>query len=228
MEPGLGNGVGNELRVAGGVEDCPLVLEPGPQPVHVHQIAVVDHRQRSLHILDGQGLGVLPRPSAGGGVAHMAHRHGPIQALKGLPVEDLADQSHVLIKGLLPVIDSRDAAGLLPPVLEGVQPVIGGLGAAALRVIDPEYTALLVEPLLQPDVFHTHDILRPFRLRRLACPGKKIVYYSAPRSDHQGQDLKYFYKIPALSRIFCRIFQIIWRKGEKFHGSRSAVFVFHS
>ena len=82
----------------------------------------------------------------------MAHRHGPIQALKGLPVEDLADQSHVLIKGLLPVIDGRDAAGLLPPVLEGVQPIIGGLGAAALRVIDPEYTALLVEPLLQPDV----------------------------------------------------------------------------
>ena len=145
VEPGLGDGVGDELGVAGGVEDGPLVLKVPAELVHPHQIAVVDHRQGALHVLDGQGLGVLPFPRPGGGVAHMAHRHGAVEPVQGLLVKDLAHQAHVLVKGLLPAVDGRDAAGLLPTVLEGVQPVIGGLGAPALRIVDAEYPALLVQ-----------------------------------------------------------------------------------
>ena len=201
------------------MEDGPLVLEPGPQPVHVHQIAVVDHRQRSLHILDGQGLGVLPRPSAGGGVAHMAHRHGPIQALKGLPVEDLADQSHVLIKGLLPVIDGGDAASLLSPVLQGVQPVIGGLGTAPRRVIDAEHAALLVQAHVRPgplqfrlcSVCHLRCSF-PLRqksattpLSRRRCP-YKILYYSSPPSCNKKPGRKPSDMRPGIAGSFCEIF----------------------
>ena len=81
VEPRLGDGVGDQLGVAGGVEDGALVLKLPPQGVHPHQVAVVHHRKGALYIFDGQGLGVLPLPRAGGGVAHMAHRHGAVETV---------------------------------------------------------------------------------------------------------------------------------------------------
>ena len=145
VEPGLGNGVGDELRVAGGVEDGPFVLKVPAELLHPHQVTVVDHRQSALHVLDGQGLGVLPLPRPGGGIPHMPHCHGPVQLFQRLLVKDLAHQAHVLVKGLFPVIDHRNAAGLLSPVLEGVQPIVGCLGTPSLGIIDPKNSTFFMQ-----------------------------------------------------------------------------------
>ena len=172
------------------MENGPLILKLLPQLVHPYQVSVVDHRQGALHIFDGQGLGVLPLPGPGGGIAHMAHGHGPIQPLKGLFVKHLADQAHILIKGLLPVVDGGDAAGLLPPVLQGIQPVIGGLGAAPRRIIDTEHAALLVQAHVRPvplqfclcSVCHLRRsfLLCAKKAQRRPCPGVVVrtKYYT--------------------------------------------------
>ena len=144
-QPGLGDGVGDELGVAGGLENGPLVLESCAQLVRMGQIAVVGQGQGSLDIPQRQRLGVLPAGPARGGIAHMAHRHGPVQPVQDRLVKHLPHQSRVLVIGHLPVIDGGDAAGLLPPVLEGVQTIIGGAGAVSGWVIDAEHAALLMK-----------------------------------------------------------------------------------
>ena len=201
------------------MENGPLILKLLPQLVHPYQVSVVDHRQGALHIFDGQGLGVLPLPGPGGGIAHMAHGHGPVQPLEGLLVKHLADQAHVLIKGLLPVIDGGDAASLLSPVLQGVQPVIGGLGTAPRRVIDAEHAALLVQAHVRPgplqfrlcSVCHLRCSF-PLRqksattpLSRRRCP-YKILYYSSPPSCNKKPGRKPSDMRPGIAGSFCEIF----------------------
>ena len=83
-QPLLSDGVGDQFRVTGGVEDGSLVLKGAAQLVDAHQVAVVNHRQGALHILDGQGLGVLPLSGPGSGIADVAYRHGAVE-----PVQDV-------------------------------------------------------------------------------------------------------------------------------------------
>ena len=120
MQPGLGDGVGDQLRVAGGVENGSLILKVPAELVYPDQIAVVHHCQGALYVFDGQRLGVFPLARSGGGIAHMADCHGAVEPFQCLFGEDIAYQPHVLVKGLLPVVDGSDAAGLLPPVLKSV------------------------------------------------------------------------------------------------------------
>ena len=102
-------------------------------------------RHAALEMVHQNWLDVPLVVAAGGAVAHMAHGHGAVEALKGLLVKHLADQAHILVKGLLPVVDGRDSAGLLAPVLQGVQAVVSGLGAAALGVTHAKDAALLMK-----------------------------------------------------------------------------------
>ena len=143
-QPLLGNGVGDELGVGGGLEDGAPVFKEGAQFGGVHQVAVVSHRQGALDVLEGQGLGVFPLPAAGGGVAHMAHGHGAIETVQHVGVEHVSHQAHILVEGEHPLVDGGDATGLLPPVLEGVQAVIGGAGTVPVGVADAEQSAFLV------------------------------------------------------------------------------------
>ena len=103
------------------------------------------HRQGALDVLQGQGLGVLPADAAGGGVAHVAHRQGAPQLVQLLGVEHLPHQAQILVEAQLQPLHGGDAAGLLAPVLEGVESVIGRAGAAAGRVVDAEHAAFFVD-----------------------------------------------------------------------------------
>ena len=74
----------------------------------------------------------------------MAHRHGAVQPVQDIRMEHLPHQPHILVEGHLPVIDGCDPAGLLPPVLKGVQAVIDRAGTVPLGIPDPEHTAFLM------------------------------------------------------------------------------------
>lgn len=121
-QPFFGNGVGDDLGVTGGLENSAVVLILLPQGLRIDQIAVVDHGQGSLDVRQSQRLGVFPLALSGGSVADMPHRHGTVEFVQNLLVEHVAHQPDVLVVGQFPVIGHRDAAGLLTPVLEGVQP----------------------------------------------------------------------------------------------------------
>jgi len=143
----LGDDVGNDLGIAGGVENGALHLQRPAQLHGVHQIAVVGQRHAALDVVDHDGLAVFPPVSAGGAVAHMAHGHGA--AGKGIQhrlCEHLIEQARVLIVRKQSVVVHHDAAALLPPVLEGVEPVIGAHGEiGALRAADAQHAAFLVQ-----------------------------------------------------------------------------------
>ena len=74
----------------------------------------------------------------------MANRHGPAQSIQDVLMEHIPHQPQVFMIGQLPVVDGGDAAGLLPPVLEGVKPVIGGPCAVSGRVIDAKDAAFFM------------------------------------------------------------------------------------
>ena len=101
--------------------------------------------QGALDIFQRQRLGVLPAHAAGGGVTNVAHRHRTAQLVQDRTAEHVPHQPQILVERELPVVDGCNAAGLLPPVLQRVQTVIGGAGAVPRRVVDAENAALLVD-----------------------------------------------------------------------------------
>ncbi len=127
LEPLPGDDMGDNLGIAGGVEDAAGKLQLLPQLGGVHQVAVVGHRHGALDVVNDHGLGVGPAAGAGGGVPDMAHSHLPLaQGGQDVLGEDLAHQPQVLMVADDPVIADGDAAALLPPVLEGVEGQVGG------------------------------------------------------------------------------------------------------
>ncbi|GMA38222.1 hypothetical protein GCM10025883_02670 [Mobilicoccus caccae] len=61
-------------------------------------------------------------------------------------VEDLADQAHVLVDEDSRTITCGDACGLLPAVLQRVEPVVGEFGDLLAGRPDPEDTAGVLRP----------------------------------------------------------------------------------
>lgn len=116
-QPLLGDGVGDNLCVAGGLEDGAVVLVLGAQRLGVYQIAVVDHGQGSLDIGQGQRLSIFPFSLSRGGIANMAHRPWYRSLVQNIRVKDVTDQTQIFIVGQLPVIGHRNTAGLLAAVL---------------------------------------------------------------------------------------------------------------
>ena len=117
-EPLPGDDVGDDLRVAGGVEDGAGHFQLGAQLVGVGQVAVVGQGHAALVVVDHDGLGVEPPVPSGGGVAHMAHGHGAgTQVVQDLRGKDLAHQPHVLVVPEQTVVADHNAAALLAPVL---------------------------------------------------------------------------------------------------------------
>ena len=74
----------------------------------------------------------------------MAQGHGAPQPVQKFRCKDLPHQTHILIKGELPVSYGGDAAGLLPPVLEGIQALVDGAGTVSGGIPYAEYAAFLV------------------------------------------------------------------------------------
>jgi hypothetical protein len=68
-----------------------------------------------------EGLGIVPDAGAHGGVAHVRDGRLARQPLEVLGGEDLRHHAEVLVDVNAPTVDGADAAGILPPVLEGLQ-----------------------------------------------------------------------------------------------------------
>ena len=80
----------------------------------------------ALLVVDLNGLAVAPDRGSSGAVAGVAYRHGPPgQPGQRLAAEHLPHQPQILVGGKYPVVVDHDAAALLPPVLEGVEAVVG-------------------------------------------------------------------------------------------------------
>ncbi len=94
-----------------------------------------------------QRLDVAQHRLAGGGVAHMAHRHGAGQAVDDFaPREGVADEAEPPL-GMEPAaVIADDARRLLAAVLQGVQAQRGDGGGVGVPV-DAEHAALLAQPV---------------------------------------------------------------------------------
>ena len=125
-QPLLGDDVGDNFGVTGGVEDGPGQLQLVPEGGGVAEISVVGQGHAALLVVDLNGLAVAPVGGPGGAVAGVAHRHSsPGESVQNLFGEDLPHQPQVLVGGEHPVVVDHDAAALLSPVLESIQAVIG-------------------------------------------------------------------------------------------------------
>ena len=128
-EPLLHDDIGDHFAVGGGVEDGAALLQPVSQLIGIGQIPVVGQGHPAFMVIDDDGLSVALAVGAGGSIADVSHDDvaGP-QLFDALLWENLVDQPLVAIGGKHPVIIDRDPRALLPPVLEGKQPVIGQRG----------------------------------------------------------------------------------------------------
>ena len=125
-QPLLGDDIGDDLGVAGAVEDGPGQLQFIPELGGVAQVAVVGQCHAALLVVDLNGLAVAPVGGPGGAVTGVAHRHSPLgEPVQHLAGEHLPYQPQVLVGGEDPVVIDYNAAALLSPVLEGIQAVVG-------------------------------------------------------------------------------------------------------
>ena len=114
------------------------------QGVGVGQIAVMGDGQGHPAVGDQKRLGIFQHGRAGGGVAHMADGHIPLQSGQLLFVKHIRHQTHALVFPDPGAVGNDDAGALLAPVLQGVQSEISQLGG--LRVSeDPENAAFLFQ-----------------------------------------------------------------------------------
>ena len=60
-------------------------------------------------------------------------------------MKHFSNQSQILMKREIPIVDGGDAAGFLPAMLQGIKRIISGVGAASVRVIDAEYAAFFMD-----------------------------------------------------------------------------------
>ena len=147
MQPGVGDGVGHDLGIAGGVEDGALELVLPPQFGGVGQVAVVGQGHIALNVAQNQGLGVYAAHVAGGGVPHMADGDVAFaQFFQAGGGKDVGDQAVIPVAGEDAVVVDRDAAAFLASVLQSVKGEIGGFGdVGGMLLPDTEYAAFLVQ-----------------------------------------------------------------------------------
>ena len=147
LQPLLDDDVGDDLRIRGGLENGAPALQLLPQLVGVGQVAVVGQGHAALVVVHQDGLDVALVVGPGGAVAHVAHGDGAgAQGAEPLLRKHVVHQPHIPVGGEKPVIVHYDARALLPPVLQGIQGIVGQGGhVGGLRGIDAEDPALLMQ-----------------------------------------------------------------------------------
>ena len=133
----------------------------------IAQIAVMGQGQLALHMVHHNGLAVCPVGGTGGSVTHMAHGHGPArELLHHITGEHIPHLPQIPVGGENAVLIDDDAAALLAPVLQSIQPIVGQI-RQVLRLWRPgtEDAALLMNLL--------HRILLWSKKRRL--PGQSMA-----------------------------------------------------
>jgi hypothetical protein len=134
--------VDDDFGVHGGLEDGALVLQVLPDLAGVGQGAVVADGEHLAAVLHHERLGVDQKGGAGGGIAHVADAQMPGEALQDFRLEDLGDQPQAPVGAHPAAVAGDDAAGLLAPVLQGVQAEVGEPGRFGMAV-DAEDAAVL-------------------------------------------------------------------------------------
>ena len=134
---------GDDITVAGGGAG----EHPGPlgESLGVGQVAVVAEgeldRPGPLGVPRGDPvhrLGVVPARRARGGVAGVADGQKALQPSQLVLVEDVGDEAHVFHHHDPVAVAGGHAGGLLAPVLQGVQAVVGQVGDVGSRGEHPE------------------------------------------------------------------------------------------
>ena len=139
--------IGDGLRVGRAVEDGAGQLEAPAQSGCVGQVPVVDEGEIALDMADDERLDVAALMAAGRGIPHMPDRHlTAAQLLQRLLREHLGDQSVRAVLRHHAAVADRDAAALLPAVLERVKSQIGApCHVHRLRCEDAEHAALFMK-----------------------------------------------------------------------------------
>ena len=129
-----GHEVDDNLGVHGGLEDGALLLQAAADLAGIGEGAVVADGDHQTAVLHHEGLGVDEHGGAGGGIAHVADGQMPRQLIQDGGVEDLGHQPQAPMHADPGAVAGDDAAGLLAPVLEGVEAEVGDAGRVRVPV----------------------------------------------------------------------------------------------
>ena len=122
----LGDEVGDDLGVVGGMEERAFRLKLSAQFVGVEDGAVMRDRERSFDVGNEKRLGVFAGVAADGGIADVSQRNAAGHGGEVCVGKDVRDKTEILFAGDDPVLIDGDTAGFLTAVLEGEKPVVNG------------------------------------------------------------------------------------------------------
>ena len=175
---------GHDLRVRGAAEPQASLAQVVVELDRVGQIAVVGERDLPT-VVAPHGLAVLPRATAGGGVADVADRHVAGEGLELLLVEDLGDQPRLAEGCDVATLAAGDSRGLLTAVLEGVEGEVGEPGDVVPRRVHAKHPALVTRAVAVWDRaiagVHPRCLERRFR-RQIRLPRKASSGAGSPKA----------------------------------------------
>src|SRR5262249_8041361 len=147
IAPGVGDEMEDDLGVGGRLHDGAVAHQLAAQGEAVGEIPVVANRQAAAVQL-GQRLPVAQDGLAGGRVAHVAHRRHAGQALDHLAAgEVVADEAQPAFGMEALAVEGDDAGGLLPAMLERMQPERGDRRRVRMSEY-PEHAALFAQSVI--------------------------------------------------------------------------------
>ena len=121
LQPFPYDDVGDDLGIAGHVEDGACHLQLLPKLAGVGQRTVVGQRHQALAVVHHDWLGVLHRVDARGAVAHVAHGHVALaQIVHHIGGKYILHQPRVLVGAQPALFIDGDAGALLPAVLQRI------------------------------------------------------------------------------------------------------------
>ncbi len=140
----LGEQMKDDLAIRGRLEDRALALEFVAQDAGVDQVAVMRDGELPAEAIDHEGLRILQRARAGGGIAGVADGARAFEAFQGVLPENLRDQAHVAMQqeAGAGAIRGHDARAFLAAMLERKEAVIGQDGGVRMPE-DGENAALV-------------------------------------------------------------------------------------
>jgi hypothetical protein len=113
----------DHFGVAGRLEDGTATVERTPKLHRIGQVPVMGDREPAFRELSEQRLHVAKCGFAGGRIAHMADAAAPGQPPDDVVAVEIAgDMTHRPVRMEMLAVERRDSGGLLPTVLQRVQP----------------------------------------------------------------------------------------------------------
>jgi len=137
----------DDFRVAGGLENRAFVFHPAAQFVGIGEVAVVGQGQFAAVAVRDDGLGIVERSIAGGGIARVAHGGIAGKAGEDVAGKNFGDHPHAAMAVEIATVAGSDAGGFLAAMLEGIEAEVGefaGFGVA----IYPDDPAVVMQAVV--------------------------------------------------------------------------------